>query len=173
MTYKVVVSGRGAECYVHLLEDEQRKKLHELDVENDKCDPEVISEIVKKIDIFDTDNIFLGPSNDPEDFIIEVYNENNDLIWESNKNHKFGGCDFEYLFEKDKSLIVEEYTKGQFYYYEIELEEEFDPKKLKPVVSEIGERVEIITDFTYHGTDLSSFKEYGDYRSKGITYLLN
>ena len=49
----------------------------------------------------------------------------------------------------------------------------FDFKKLKPVVSEIGERTEIITDFTYNGTDLSFFKEYGDYWSKGITYYLN
>ena len=173
MRYKVVVNGRGAECYVHLLEDEQRQKLHESDVENDNCEPEVISEIVNKNDIFDTDDIFLGPFNDPENFIIQVYNENDDLIWESKNNHEFEDHDFEYLFENDKSLIVEDYTKGQFYFYEIELDEEFDPKKLKPVVSEIGERVEIITDFTYNGTDLSFFKEYGDYWSKGLTYYLN
>ena len=57
-------------------------------------------------------------------------------------------------------------------YFE-ELDEEFDPKKLKPIVTEIGDRVEIITNFTYNETDLSFFKEYGDYWSKGLTYYLN
>jgi len=80
---------------------------------------------------------------------------------------------FEYIFEDDKSLIIEDYTKGQFFQYDIELDEEFDSKKLKPIVTEIGERVEIITNFTYNETDLSFFKEYGDYWSKGLTYYLN
>ena len=75
MRYKVVVSGRGAECYVHLLEDGQRQKLFESEVENGDCEPEVISEIVNKNDIFETDDIFLGPFNNPEHFMIQVYNE--------------------------------------------------------------------------------------------------
>jgi hypothetical protein len=173
MRYKVVVSGRGAECYVHLLEDEQRQKLFESEVENGDCEPEVISEIVNKNDIFETDDIFLGPFNNPEHFMILVYNENDDLIWESKNDHEFEDYDFEYIFEDDKSLIIEDYTKGQFFQYDIELDEEFDSKKLKPIVTEIGDRVEIITNFTYNETDLSFFKEYGDYWSKGLTYYLN
>lgn len=173
MKYRIVVSGRGGECYIHTLEEEQKIKLHESDVENDGCEPEVISEVLNKYDVFDTDNIYLGPYNDPENFIIQVYNENDDLIWESKNDHEFEDYDYQYLFETEKSLIVEDYSKGQFYEYELELDEEFDPKSLKPIVSEIGERVEIITDFTYNGTDLSFFKEYGDYWSKGITYYLN
>jgi len=96
-----------------------------------------------------------------------------DLIWESKNDHEFEDYIFEFVFEEDKSLIIEDYTKGQFFQYDIELDEEFDPKKLKPIVTEIGERVEIITNFTYNETDLSLFKEYGDYWSKGLTYYLN
>lgn len=173
MRYKVVVGGRGAECYVHLLEDEQRQRLFESGVEDDNCEPEVISEIVNKNDIFETDDTFLGPFNNPEHFMIQVYNENDDLIWESKNDHEFEDYIFEFVFEEDKSLIIEDYTKGQFFQYDIELDEEFDPKKLKPIVTEIGERVEIITNFTYNETDLSFFKEYGDYWSKGLTYYLN
>jgi hypothetical protein len=173
MRYKVVVSGRGVECYVHLLEDEQRQRLFESDVENDNCDSDVVSEIIGKNDIFETDDIFLGPFNESDSFIIKVYNENNDLIWESEDDHEFEDHDYEFIFEDDKSLIVQDYTKGEFYQYDIELDEEFDPKKLKPIVTEIGERVEIITNFTYNEIDLSLFKEYGDYWSKGITYYLN
>jgi hypothetical protein len=105
--------------------------------------------------------------------MIQVYNENDDLIWESKNDHEFEDYIFEFVFEEDKSLIIEDYTKGQFFQYDIELDEEFDPKKLKPIVTEIGERVEIITNFTYNETDLSFFKEYGDYWSKGLTYYLN
>jgi len=173
MRYKVVVSGRGAECYIHKIEEEQRQKLHESDVESGDCDPEVISEIVNKYDIFESDDIYLGPYNDPENFIIQVYNENDDLIWESKNDHEFEDHDYQFLFETDIALIIEDYSKGQFFQYEIELDEEFDPKSLKPIVSEIGERIEIITDFTYNGTDLSLFKEFGDYWSKGLTYYLN
>jgi hypothetical protein len=42
-----------------------------------------------------------------------------------------------------------------------------------PIVTEIGERVEIITDLMYNEVELSSYKEFGDYWSKGITYYLN
>jgi hypothetical protein len=51
--------------------------------------------------------------------------------------------------------------------------ENFDENKLKPIVTEIGERVEIITGFYYNEVDLLNYKEYGDYWSKGITYYLN
>jgi hypothetical protein len=79
----------------------------------------------------------------------------------------------EFKFDTDEVLIVEDYTKGQFYIYEVELEKDFNPSLLVPIITEIGERVEIITDLMYNEVELSSYKEFGDYWSKGITYYLN
>jgi hypothetical protein len=95
------------------------------------------------------------------------------MIWESPNNHEFDDVQMEFKFETDQVLIVEDYIKGQFYFYEIELEKDFDPALLVPIVTEIGERVEIITDLMYNEVELSSYKEFGDYWSKGITYYLN
>jgi hypothetical protein len=171
--YKIIISGRGAECYVHSINKEQLHKLIECGVENDECEHESISEILDKVDIFETDNIFLGPYNNPDDFFIQVFNDNNVKVWESNEKCEFQETENEYLFESDNSLIIEDYTKGEFYNYEIEVDGDFDENKLKPIVTEIGERVEIITGFYYNEVDLLNYKEYGDYWSKGITYYLN
>jgi hypothetical protein len=95
------------------------------------------------------------------------------MIWESPNNHEFDDVQMEFKFETDQVLIVEDYIKGQFYTYEIELEKDFDPALLIPIATEIGERVEIITDLRYNEVELSYYKEFGDYWSKGITYYLN
>jgi hypothetical protein len=171
--YKIVISGRGAECYVHSINEEQLKEFISSEVESGDCEPETISEILNKEDIFETDNIFLGPYNNPEDFLIQVFNDNNVKIWESDQKFEFQGTENEYLFETDNSLLIEDYTKGEFYNYEIEVDGEFDENKLKPVITEIAEVVEIITGFYYGDVDLNNYKDYGDYWSKGITYYLN
>jgi hypothetical protein len=171
--YKIVISGRGAECYVHSINEEQLKEFISSEVESGDCEPETISEILNKEDIFETDNIFLGPYNNPEDFLIQVFNDNNIKIWESDQKFEFQETENEYLFETDNSLLIEDYTKGEFYNYEIEVDGEFDENKLKPVITEIAEVVEIITGFYYGDVDLNNYKDYGDYWSKGITYYLN
>jgi hypothetical protein len=102
-----------------------------------------------------------------------VYDESESMVWESPNNHEFDDVQMEFKFETDQVLIVEDYIKGQFYFYEIELEKDFDPTLLIPIVTEIGERVEIITDLMYNEVELSYYKEFGDYWSKGLTYYLN
>jgi hypothetical protein len=173
MKYKIIVSGRGAECYVHSIDENQKSKLFECDVENDNCEHEEIIEILNKNDIFETDNIYLGPYNDPENFIIEVFNENEVKVWSSENDHEFKEDEYEFIIGKENYLIVEDYTKGQFFNYEIELDEEFDSDKLKPVITEVIDGIEIITKIRYGEIDLEVFKEYGDYWSKGITYYLS
>lgn len=173
MKYKIIVGGRGAECYVHSIDENQKSKLVECDVENDNCEHETISEILSKNDIFETDDIYLGPYNDPENFIIEVFNENDVKVWSSENDHEFNEDEYEFVTGKGDYLIVEDYSKGEFFNYEIELEEEFDSDKLKPVLTEIIDGIEIITKIRYGEIDLEVFKEYGDYWSKGITYYLS
>jgi hypothetical protein len=171
--YRIIVSGKGAECYVHKVNTDKRVRLIEGKVEEDKMESEEIAEILGVDFVTDSDDIFLGPYNDPELYYITVYDENDSVVWESSDKHEFEDVQMEFKFESDEVLIVEDYTKGQFYIYEVELEKDFDPSLLVPIVTEIGERVEIITDLIYNEVELSNYKEFGDYWSKGITYYLN
>jgi hypothetical protein len=171
--YKITVSGKGAECYVHRVNTDKRVRLIEGKVEEDKMESSEVAEILGIDFITDSDDIFLGPYNDPKLYYITVYDENENVVWESDNKHKFDDVQMEFKFDTDEVLIVEDYTKGQFYIYEVELEKDFNPSLLVPIITEIGERVEIITDLMYNEVELSSYKEFGDYWSKGMTYYLN
>ena len=171
--YKITVSGRGAECYVHSISTENRKLLFEGKVEDDEMESEQIAEVLGVDYITDTDESFIGPYNNSEHFMVTVVDENDKKVWESPDNHEFKESQQEYKFDDDDVLIVEDYIKGEFYSYEIELEKDFDPSKLVPIITEIGNTVEIITNFMYNEVELSGYKEFGDYWSKGITYYLN
>jgi hypothetical protein len=173
MKYKIVVGGRGSECYVHSIDENQKLKLSECGIDGSYGEHEIITEILDKNDIFDTDNIFLGPYNYPENYIIEVFNENNVKVWSSDTNHEFKDDEYEFITGEGNYLIVDDYTKGEFFNYEIDLEEDFDSDKLKPVITEVIDGLELITKIQYAETDLEVFKEYGDYWSKGITYHLS
>jgi hypothetical protein len=104
--------------------------------------------------------------------IIRVYNENDELVFESSDVWDFNpDVDYhhESLFEEGDYLILESYCKGTF--FELELEtDEFDPNKMEPVVVEINERIDILTGIRYNGEELEF--EYGDYDSKGYYYYL-
>jgi hypothetical protein len=171
--YKITVGGRGAECYVHSINTENRKLLFEGKVEYDEMESEQISEILNVESITDTDNVFVGPYNDPEHFMITVTDENEKKIWESSDKHEFKEIQEEYIFDDNDALVVEDYIKGEFYSYEVELEKDFDPTKLLPIITEIGNSVVIISDLIYNEVELKPYKNYGDYWSKGITYYLN
>ena len=171
--YKILVGGRGAECYVHKLNVDKRSQLMEGKVQEDQMDSEQISEILGVCVVTETDDIFLGAYNDPELYHITVLDENENTVWESENSHEFDDYQWEYKFDDDQVLVVEDYSKGIFYEYELELEQDFNHKLLVPIVTEIAEKVELITDFLYDESDLNSFKDYGDYWSKGLNYYLN
>jgi len=170
MKYKVTIGGRGSESYIHQLSDSQFESLKELNLEN--SDSDQLAQILDKNDIFETDDIFLGPYNDPEHYIIEVYDESDNLVWSSGEDHLFSDCEFECKFDNDKVLIAEDYSKGQYFSYTIECKE-FDPEKLSSIVIEVGERFEVIVDLKYDNMDLSDTKDWLDYWSKGMYYYLN
>jgi hypothetical protein len=105
--------------------------------------------------------------------MITVTDENEKKIWESSDKHEFKEIQEEYIFDDNDALVVEDYIKGEFYSYEVELEKDFDPTKLLPIITEIGNSVVIISDLIYNEVELKPYKNYGDYWSKGITYYLN
>jgi hypothetical protein len=113
----------------------------------------------------------MGAFYDSELFTILVFNEgdNENILWESPEDFVFEDDDYSELYKTD-CLIVEDYIKGSFFTFEFECEE-FDPKKLTPIVINLGNS-EIITSFKYDGKDLSETKEYYDYWSKGFSYFL-
>jgi hypothetical protein len=163
MKYRILVSGRGSECYVHKISPETKIILSERKIENNEMDAEEIAEVLGLHFVTDSDDIVLGPYNDPEDYLIKVLDENDKVIWESDNDHEFFDYQFNFLFEDETILTVDDYTKGLFYTYEVELEKDFDYKKLVPIVSEISGEISVITDLMYNDIDLRDYKEYGDY----------
>jgi len=171
--YIINVLGRGAECYVHKLTPEQKQKLDEINTGTGDENPEEVASILGINDVYDTDLIHLGPYNNPEHYLIEVLNEHGEVVWKSEDGHSFDEEEYQGIYFNEDVLIVEDYSKGDFYSYDLEIEEDFDPKKLTPLVTDLSEVCEIITELNYNEKPLTAFKEYGDYWSKGITYYLN
>lgn len=172
MKYRILVSGKGSESYVHKISPETKSILLERKVENDEMGAEEIAEVLGLHFITDSDDIVMGPYNDPENYFIKVLDENDKIIWESGNDHEFEDYQFNFLFEDETIFVVDDYTKGTFYTYELELEKDFDHKKLIPIVSEVSGEISLITDLMYEDIDLRDYKEYGDYWSKGLTYSL-
>ena len=171
--YKIIVGGRGGECYIHHIDTTKKVSLLSEDVEENQMETEDIAKILGVDFVTDSDEIYLGPYYDPEVYLITVLDENENVVWESDNEHQFPDEGWNYKYTDSDVLIVEDYVKGQFFTYDIELEQDFDPSKLAVMVTELAERIEVITDIIYNGVDLRDYKEYGDYWSKGISYYLN
>jgi preprotein translocase subunit SecA len=74
-------------------------------------------------------------------------------------------------YYEEKNLIVEDTCKGQFFKCEFETKEDFDVSKLSPIITEVGEYVNIITGLRYDDKVLE-VTDYGDYWSKGFYFYL-
>ena len=170
--YKISVSGKGSETFVFPINEEQIQRLKEIDVEKSDIDFDEVGEILNVESISDTDISYIGAYSDPELFHIEVENENGEVIWESDTQFYPEDNVEEYLYDDENVLLVEDYQKGTFFTYELELEEEFNFALLNLIIKEIGERVEIVVGLTYNGNDIENFKDFGDTWSKGISYYL-
>lgn len=170
--YKINVSGKGSETFVFPINEEQIQRLKEIDVEKSDIDFDEVGEILNVESISDTDISYIGAYSDPELFHIEVENENGVIIWESDTQFYPEDNVEEYLYDDENVLLVEDYQKGTFFTYELELEEEFNFALLNLIIKEIGERVEIVVGLTYNGNDIENFKDFGDTWSKGISYYL-
>lgn len=170
--YKISLYCKGSESYIYKINEEQKNKLIEIDVEKTSPNFEDIKDILSVDDISDTEQILLGAYNDPGLYTIQVEDENGNVIWESSENYDNDDVDYESLFGDEDILIIEDYIKGQPFFYEIELEEEFNSGNIGLVVKDICEIIEIIVGITYNGNDLSYYKDYGDYWSKGLNYYI-
>ena len=135
--YKISVSGKGSETFVFPINEEQIKMLKEIDVEKSDIDFDEVGEILNVESISDTDISYIGAYSDPELFHIEVENENGVIIWESDTQFYPEDNVEEYLYDDENVLLVEDYQKGTFFTYELELEEEFNFALLNLIIKEI------------------------------------
>lgn len=182
--YKVILGGRGSESFIYKVNEEQKKALIDGDVVGDKMDPEDIYKILGVDFYTEAETVYSGPYLYGEtDYVVEVYNDKNELIWDSYEAAKSGwkwnydlteenDDAYESVAEGDDIFIIEDYCKGNFFEYELEIEDEFNPSLLSPKTSEINERYDLITGLFYNNNLLELY-EHGDTWSKGFYYHLD
>lgn len=170
--YKIRLIGKGSESFVFPINEEQKLKLKEMDVEKSNMYFEEVGKVLDVEFVSDAKHSFIGPYADPELYGIHVEDENGELIWESDETFYPEDNDLKSVHEDEDVLLVEDYQKGSFYVFDVELDEEFNPEKLSTKVLEIAERVEIVTGLIYDGKDLEDYKDFEDTWSKGLYYYL-
>lgn len=171
--YKIEVSGKGSEVMVFPLDDLQKTKLLNGDVEGEGMTSGEVLEVLEVEEFLDSEHILIGLYPNPNLLSIRVYDEGGIKIWESDDEFNLQSEDIEYLYEEPNTLVVEDYIKGTPFIYDLEIEEEFDPKHLEPIVVSVGEVIELMTDLKYNNVILSPFREFGDYWSKGLSFYLS
>lgn len=169
-TYKISLGGRGSECFIFPLDNEQYKTLLEGEVESDKMELNDVLDVVGVEDMFDAEISVLGPYVD--EYYMTVSDEDNQEIWNSNLEETNSDDDVWNDLEVDGDyLVIEDYSKGNFFNFYIETEE-FDPNKLSFSITEVADSRDLITSVIYDGEDLTDTKEFDDYWSKGLYYIL-
>lgn len=169
----MTLGGRGAELYIHQLTEEQKQQLQDMKIEDRDApvDWDKLNEILKTEWDY-TDDMHTGAYDNPTAYHIRVFDENDEEVFSSDDDFflEEGESEEDYQFvEKENVLVIEHYMKGTFKDYELEIEGEFDPSKITPVVVEINEAISLITDLKYDNKEIENF-EYGDDWSKGAFF---
>lgn len=172
---KLILGGRGYETYVHNINEEQKERLVNADIENQNPNYDLVCEILGIDNHDDNSTAYLGASTDPESFYIGAFDENDNVIWESDENFEFNEELEDHWWDEVETdgskLLIVDYVKGNFHEYVLELEEDFDPQKLSPVYLDISEIIQILKSLKYDGKEIE-IDEWGDYWSKGLYYHL-
>lgn len=173
MKYKVIFGGRGAELYIHPINQEQKRELNEMDVENQNVSVDwgKLEKLLGVENVDNTEEIYIGAYPQPTAFHITVFDENDTQVWESDEDFFMdeGEDESDSVFiDKENIFVVENYVKGTFFEYFIETEI-FNPEKLQARTVEINETVQVITGLKYDNQELE-VDEYGDNWSKGTFF---
>jgi hypothetical protein len=174
MKYNISLGGRGSDCRIFRVSDEEFQYLKENGVEEENLEYEEICDYLQKELLFDeADEYVVGPYLD--ELYLVVQDEDKNVIFESESmpddvidNSVWESCQL----EGENYFVIEDYSKGNFFSFEVE-NENFDINKLSFIVKEIAESRDFIVGLKYDGVDLTDTKEYGDYWSKGLYYLLS
>ena len=171
MKYTIEVNAKGAEAFIHKITQEQYDAFQESGLEDDAMDTDEINEVLE-VDFLDTEEIITGIYPGSENIWITVTNEAGEVVWESDEDFDFAEYKNEYKFNDDLYFSAEDYQKGNFFNYQLETDEEFNPELLSAVLVEILDgRSDLIVDILYDDKEMK--KDYGDTTSKGFTWMLN
>jgi hypothetical protein len=174
MKYNISLSGRGCDCRIFKIKDEEYLYLKENDVENEKLHFEEICEYLKKDLLFeDFDDCVTGAYLDESWITVEDEIGNQVFDGEPIDSHldnsEWISIDFE---GKENYLALEDYSKGKFFTFNLE-SEIFEINKLSFIVKEVCEVRDIIIGVKYDGEDITDTMEFGDFWSKGFYYILS
>lgn len=169
--YSISLGGKGAECSLFPLTQEQSQDLIDMGIEKDEMSIDEITDFLGVDDLISSsDRIVTGAYYG--DHYISVFDENGGEVWNS-EEYEYDETDWvDGGLPETDYLVVEDYSKGEFFTFNLEIEEDFDPSKLIPIITEIAESKEIITGFRYDEMDISETAEFGNYWSKGFYYTV-
>lgn len=172
MNYTISVSGRGADSSLYPLTSEQATELKEMGIEEDLMSIDEIADYLGVDEIYSSSEHCVTGAYMGEHYITVTNDETGEEVWNS-EDWDFDETEWVDGGIKDTSyLVVEDYCKGEFFTFRLETEEEFDPKKLKPVIKEVAEVRDIISGMIYDDNDISDSMEFSNYWSKGFYYIV-
>lgn len=178
-TYKIVVSGRGFDCKVFPLTSDQIAKLAVIkeyfEEALSKETLKIIFEITghnfneNDIDYFDADKSIFGPNDSDGYYSVCVFDKDDELIFDSPDNWLEKQFEDEDLMEnlqdeywKNDKLLMAQYCKADFFEYQLDLVEPFDPSLLNGSVTLIAEKISLLTDLYYDGNKLQYSEVFQD-----------
>jgi hypothetical protein len=166
--YTIELSGHGEDCFIHEINDKQFEKFEDNEIEDGKMTLSQVLKVLNKNSHTETETSIFGPN--PDSISLYIKNENGIILFEYEENWKFQSVQNEdgVLFDEPNLLFISEVLKGTFYSYTLELENEFDISKLNPILTEVGESVELITGLLYDGNKLNADAKLIDMEGEGI-----
>lgn len=163
----IELSGHGEDCFIHELNDKQFEKFEDKEVEDGEMTLSQVLKVLKKNSHTETENSVFGPN--PDSISLYIKDENGSTLFEYEENWEFQSVQNEegILFDEPNLLYISESLKGTFYSFTLELENEFDISKLNPIITEVGESLEVITGLVYDGIKLEPFEKMTDMEGDG------
>lgn len=163
----IELSGHGEDCFIHELNDKQFEKFEDKEVEDGEMTLSQVLKVLKKNSHTETENSVFGPN--PDSISLYIKDENGSTLFEYEENWEFQSVQNEegILFDEPNLLYISESLKGTFYSFTLELENEFDISKLNPIITEVGESLELITGLIYDGKKLIAAAKLIDMEGEG------
>ena len=166
---KVIIelSGHGEDCFIHNIDDKQFEKFEDKEVEDGEMSLSQVLKVLKKSTHKETDISIFGPN--PANVCLYVKDESGISILELEENWDFEAIDNEdgVMYDDPNLLLISEELKGTFYSFELELQNDFDIRKLQPIKTEIGESIEVFTGLVYDGIKLEPVEKMIDMEGDG------
>jgi hypothetical protein len=165
--FTIELSGHGEDCFIHKVSDQQFEKFEDKEVEDGEMTLSQVLKVLKKNSHTETETSVFGPN--PDSISLYIKDEKGSTLFEYEENWEFQSVQNEegVLFDEPNLLYISESLKGTFYSFTLELENEFDISKLNPILTEVGESVELLTGLIYDGKKLNADDKLIDMEGKG------